>query len=154
MISAQGLGASVFGLMHNDHRWLEVFDDIEKVWVPADPSLGIFGVESWIKTRVGFAERPEYIKDMIVPFVVVIKEDGKIVENRSNHYLIDGFNSLYNNKLEKMNAWGNWVHLIKQLSTYGALAFVGKENLHLYTNLMEQLLLTYEELKSEFSNLE
>lgn len=126
LIAEQGVRASVFGYMHNDHRWLEVYDDINKVWIPADPSLGIFGTDTWVKVRVGFDERPEAIKDMIVPFVVVVRKDDKTMEDRSEYYLIEGFNSLYGNKLEKSPLWQEWIFLIGKLSAYGSSALTGK----------------------------
>lgn len=148
MIAEQGARASVFGYMHNDHRWLEVYDDETEAWIPADPSLGIFGIDTWIKVRIGFDERPEAIKDMIVPFVVIVRKDNKIVEDRSEHYLIKGFNAYYGKKLEKSPLWQEWIFLIGKLSAYGSSAFTGEVNLHNYTRLMEQLLKVYNGLKS------
>ncbi len=153
MIDEQGVRASVFGYMHNDHRWLEVYDDINKTWVPADPSLGIFGIDTWVKVRLGFGERPEAIVDMIVPFVVIVKKDNKIVEDRSKYYMIDGFNSYYGNKLEKSPLWQEWIFLIGKLSAYGSSALIGEVNLHKYTYLMEQLLKVYNGLKKEFDKI-
>ena len=148
MIAERGVRASVFGYMHNDHRWLEVYDDETKAWVPADPSLGIFGTDTWVKVRIGFDERPEAIKDMIVPFVVIVRKDNKIVEDRSYHYLIEGFSAYYGKKLEKSPLWQEWVFLIGKLSAYGSSAFAGEVNLHNYTNLMERLLKVYNGLKN------
>ncbi len=150
MIAEQGVRASVFGFMHNDHRWLEVYDDKTGTWVPADPSLGIFGTDTWIKVRMGFEERPEAIQDMIVPFVVIVRKDNKIVEDRSEYYLIDGFNNFYGQKLEKTAFWQEWVFLIGKLSAFGSSAFAGEVNLHNHTDLMERLLQVYDRLKNEF----
>ena len=100
MVAETGVGASVFGYMHNDHRWLEVYDDSKNSWFPADPSTGIFGTDSWVKQRIGFGERPEAMNEWIVPFVIVVKQKKKIIENRSEYYLINGFNASYGKKLE------------------------------------------------------
>ena len=148
MIAEQGARASVFGYMHNDHRWLEVYDDETGTWVPSDPSLGIFGTDTWVKVRVGFDKRPEAIEDMIVPFVVIVRKDNKTVEDRSKYYLIDGFNSYYGKKLEKSPHWQEWVFLIGKLSAFGSCAFTGEVNLHNYTYLMERLLEVYNGLKN------
>lgn len=151
LIAEHGVGVSIFGYIHNDHRWLEVYDDINKIWIPADPSLGVFGTDSWIQARVGFGERPEVIKDMIVPFVVIVQKGKKIVEDRSEYYLINGFNSYYGHKLEESSLWPKWIFLIGKLSAYGSLALTGEVNLHSYTYLMEQLLDVYTGLKNEYS---
>lgn len=148
MIVERGVRASVFGYMHNDHRWLEVYDDGTGSWVPADPSLGIFGTDTWIKVRIGFDERPEAIEGMIVPFMVIVRKDNEIVEDRSEHYLIDGFNAYYGKKLEKSPLWQEWIFLIGKLSAYGSSAFTGEINLHKYTHLMERLLKVYTGLKN------
>lgn len=148
MIAEQGVRASVFGYMHNDHRWLEVYDDETGKWIAADPSLGIFGTDSWVKARMGFGERPEAVKDMIVPFLVIVRKGNNMVEDRSEHYLIDGFNAYYGNKLEKSPFWQEWVFLIGKLSAYGSSAFDGEVNLHKYTFLMERLLKVYNGLKN------
>jgi acetyl esterase/lipase len=154
LVAEQGARASVFGYMHNDHRWLEVYDDVNKIWVPADPSLGIFGTEAWVKARVGFDERPGVIQDMIVPFVVVVRKNDKTIEDRSEYYLIEGFNSYYGHKLEKSPLWQEWVFLAGKLSAYGSSAFAGEVNLHHYTFLMERLLEVYAGLKNEYITIQ
>ena len=47
LIRQRGVGASVFGLRHNDHRWLEIRDDRSQEWVPADPATGLVGTSAW-----------------------------------------------------------------------------------------------------------
>jgi transglutaminase-like putative cysteine protease len=85
LIAKRGVRASVFGYMHNDHRWLEVYNDINKTWFPADPSTGIFGTDSLVRMRIGFGERPEVMKGWIVPFVVVGEKKKKIIAERSEY---------------------------------------------------------------------
>jgi hypothetical protein len=152
LVARKGFKLSVFGYMHNDHRWLEVYDDSSKTWFPADPSLGIVGVKAWIAARLSFKKRPEAAKDMIVPFAVIAKEIGgyKPEEDRTVHYLITKFNLYYDNKLETSSAWPQWVSLVKKLSRLGISAFSGELNLHKHTDLMEQLLHVYNQLKNEF----
>lgn len=147
LIEKEGNTFSVFGYMHNDHRWLEVYDDKAKQWIPADPSLGILGTLEWIATRVGFDKRPEAVEDMIVPFVVVVRNKGRLIEDRSDYYLIQEFNRYYDGKLEASPDWKEWVSLIEKLSKLGASAFDGEVNLHNHTDLMERLHQVYMALK-------
>lgn len=144
LIGEKGLTYSVFGYMHNDHRWLEVYDDQTELWIPADPTLRILGTNSWIAARMGFGKRPEEAKDMLVPFVVVIRDKGKLVEDRSEYYLIQEFNRYYDEKLKKSPYWKEWVNLIKQISKLGASTFAGELNLHHHTDLMEHLYKVYQ----------
>ena len=44
-VAEMGPSASVFGYMHNDHRWLEVKDTLIGERIPADATLGICGAE-------------------------------------------------------------------------------------------------------------
>jgi len=157
LIAEKGNTYSVFGLMHNDHVWLEIFDDKSKSWVPSDPSIGLVGVKPWIAARMGFGSRPlvtNITKEMIVPFVVILRENGKVIEDRSEFYLIQAFNSYYDNKLASLPSWSEWVSLISKLSKLGASAFEGKLNLHQYVDLMENLLKIYEEVKTDFLSLD
>lgn len=147
LIEKEGNTYSVFGYMHNDHRWLEVYDDKAKQWIPADPSLGILGTREWIATRVGFDKRPEAVKDMIVPFVVVIRNKGRLIEDRSDYYLIQELNHYYDGKLESSPDWKEWVSLIEKLSKLAASAFAGEVNLHDHTDLMERLYQVYKSLE-------
>jgi hypothetical protein len=159
LVKKIGNRGSVFGFMHNDHRWLEVYDDATQTWFPADPAVGVIGLKNWILTRLGFAERPtspvpemaNITKDMIAPFVVLAMESkgGAPKEDRSAFYLIDGFNQVYGNKLESLPSWQNWVAQIRQLSPLAASTFKGDNNLHQNASLIEQLSLTYEKLSRE-----
>ncbi len=150
LIAEHGSKLSVFGYMHNDHRWLEVYDDASDIWIPSDPTLGVFGVKEWVRVRLGFGERPEAAKDMIVPFVVIIRQKGQLVEDRSEHYLINEFNAYYGNELGKLSAWPQWVSAVRELSKLGSAAFAGEINLHEHVNLMTQLEQAYIALEEEY----
>jgi hypothetical protein len=150
LIAEHGHKLSIFGYIHNDHRWLEVYDDAFDVWIPADPTLGVFGVKEWVRVRLGFGERPEAAKDMIVPFVVIIREKGQLVQDRSEHYLINEFNAYYGNELGKLSAWPQWLSTVLELSKLGSDAFAGEINLHEHTKLMIQLEQAYLNLKKEY----
>jgi transglutaminase-like putative cysteine protease len=56
-IKELGPRASVFGLEHNDHRWLEVYDSAQGGWVPADPAVGVVGVHDWELARRPLPDR-------------------------------------------------------------------------------------------------
>src|SRR5688572_19141315 len=93
-----GPRASVFGRRHNDHRWLEVFDDRAREWVPADPATGLVGTKPWALSRMALGPRPapavpaiaQSLDSMIVPFAIVTHRDATGARvDRSAHYLID-----------------------------------------------------------------
>src|SRR5262249_36306919 len=77
-VRERGNSLSVFGLIHNDHRWLEVRDE-SGGWVPADPAVGVIGLKPWLMMRVDLGPRPapvvpataEITRDMIVPIAIV-----------------------------------------------------------------------------------
>jgi hypothetical protein len=159
LIAERGKYYSVFGLMHNDHVWLEVLNEKNKTWFPADPAIGVVGLKEWLAARMAFEQRTkpivpavaEVVKDMLVPFVVVVKEtrNGKPIENRSKYYVVDGFNSLYNNKLTKLSAWKEWQNAVEKISVFGERALSGEVNLHEYQKEIEQVWQSYEKLKQE-----
>ncbi len=158
-VTQWGKRASVFGLRHNDHRWLEVYEESTQTWFPADPAVGVVGTKEWVAARLGFVNRPAspvpeiaaIAKDMIVPFVVIALESrgGKMVENRSQHYLIDEFDLFYQTKAATLQSWPQWQSLITQLSALGASAFAGEVNLHEHGQRIEELAQVYEKLKGE-----
>jgi len=158
-VTTRGKQMSVFGLRHNDHRWLEVYDEKMQSWFPADPAVGVVGTRAWVAARLGFGERPaspvpaiaSITKSMITPFVVIAlaSRSGKLDEDRSRHYLIDEFNAFYGGKLAKLAAWAEWETLIGQLSPLATSAFAGETNLHEHANLIEQLAQVYEKLEKQ-----
>lgn len=159
MVAEKGNRASVFGLRHNDHRWLEIYDDTSKQWVPADPSVGVVGVRPWIAYRMALNDRPkpavpeiaETVQDMIVPFAVVLLNNDRTatVENRSEHYLIEEFNRTYGGKLETLPSWKAWQDGVRMLSVRAADAFQGKVNLHESNDDIAHLATVYENLRQE-----
>jgi transglutaminase-like putative cysteine protease len=108
-VAEGGNSMSVFGLQHNDHAWLEVWDDAANAWFPADPAFGVVGLDEWLPARLAMDSRPKprvaavepIAADMLVPFVVVAADSrrGPYVEDRTTYYLIDGFNKLYGGRL-------------------------------------------------------
>lgn len=156
LVSEKGVGYSVFGGRHNDHRWLEVYDETSGQWLPVDPTMNVIGVDQWVKARLGFGERitidPAISEDMIAPFAIFVSGDksNMMVQARSTYYMVDQFDKVYNNELSKLPSWKKWVALITLLSEHSKLAFEGKENLHLYTEQIAELDSVYQNLKNEY----
>lgn len=159
MVLENGNRMSVFGLMHNDHVWLEVQNEKDKSWFPADPAVGVVGMKEWISARMAFNQRtispiPEIakvIEEMFVPFVIVVKEkrDSQPTEIRSQFYLIDGFNSFYKKKLSKLQTWKEWNEKVSKIADFGRGAFAGEINLHEHEKEIEEIWQAYEKLKQE-----
>jgi len=158
LIRQRGVGASVFGLRHNDHRWLEIRDDRSQEWVPADPATGLVGTSAWARGRLAFGARPppavpavaDTIKDMIVPVVVVTSRDAAGTRiDRSVHYLIDEFDRLYGGKAHTLPSWPKWQSAVNEFAPLAQRAFDGAANLHEYAALIDQLATTYEALRRE-----
>ena len=151
-IKQVGFTASVFGRRHNDHRWVEIYDDKDNLWEPADATTGIVGTKAWIEARVGFSPRHGEVKakGLLVPFVVVT-EQNRI--DRTSYYLIEQFNLYYCNKLGDLPSWGAWVLKVQSLSAAGIKAFHGDVNLHLFDDQMGDLAKIYNKLKTEASAL-
>lgn len=159
LVQEKGNTYSVFGLRHNDHRWLEIYDDGNKQWIPADPSIGLVGVKPWVAFRMGLYDRPkpsvtavaEIAQDMIVPFAVIaLKDDlNSQEEDRSEFYLIDQFNAAYDGKLGGLPAWNQWTSEIRRIAPLASAAFAGKSNLHESRDTIAQLAETYAELQKQ-----
>lgn len=158
LVKEKGARYSVFGARHNDHRWLEVYDDISGQWLPVDPTMNVIGVEQWVKTRLGFGKRitidPTITDDMIAPFAVFVTgaSSHSMVEDRSRYYMVEQFDKVYNNELSKLPSWSKWVASIGLLSERAKLAMESKENFHLYTNQIAELDVIYRNLKNEYLN--
>lgn len=157
MVESRGKQYSVFGLQHNDHVWLEVWDDSSQSWFPADPAYGVVGLAEWLPARLALNERPKprvaavvpIAADMLAPFVVVAgeKRGGPYSTDRTTHYLIDGFGQgLYGGGLTQLPSWQHWVSAVQSLSPRAAAAFGGVENLHAYSDEIARLKATYDAL--------
>jgi hypothetical protein len=149
---------SVFGRNHNDHRWVEIFDDIAGEWIPVDPSMNLIGKDQWLKARMGFGERVTLdtgiTNKIIVPialFVVDTTNKFEIVASRSSNYLIAGFNELYNGTLQSLPSWNMWSVKVNEFDAIGKATFQGTTNLHLYGSAIEELKKAYLQLKHEYS---
>jgi len=159
-IKEMGNKASIFGVRHNDHRWVEVYDDQSGQWIPTDPTMDLIGIDQCLKARAWFGKRhtinDAFSKDMLFPigiFVVERNDNSKIVEDRTEYYMITSLNQLYHNKLSKLKSWPIWVDQLTEINNHVRAAFQGKENFHLYSKDINDLAKTYEELKTEYSAL-
>ena len=153
-VAQSGSRMSVFGRQHNDHRWLEVYDEKTNKWEPVDPSMNVIGTDQWLKARAWFGERitidTAITNNMITPFAIfVVGENFQLTEDRTAYYLSSGLNQLYNGQLSKLRSWQKWNDQLTVLSPIAKAAFEGKENLHLHADKIAQLVVTYESLRQE-----
>jgi len=155
MVKEKGNTFSVFGRRHNDHVWLELYDSAANDWFPADPSSGLVGVDEWMKGRVWFGKRVTLnpiTADMIVPFAVFAADtNGKYTINRTQHYLVDEFDRLYQGKLHTLPEWKQWTTLLDLLDDKVGGAFAGNVNLHDYEAQIDSIADIYQQLAREVS---
>ena len=155
LVKKKGNRYSVFGLQHNDHRWVEIYNSKSNNWEPADPSIGVIGINDWLEARVWFGERKtidtSFTNQMIVPFAIFVTGNDKSpVESRSAWYLIDQFNALYGGKLVDLPEWQDWIKGVNALNLPSMNAFLGKEDLHQYQENISRLATAYERLKNSW----
>jgi hypothetical protein len=155
LVAKRGFSASVFGAGHNDHRWVEIYDEKSGEWIPADPAVGVIGLAPWLKSRVWFGKRwaidTSITNDMIVPIAIFTTDSThKMIEDRSAHYLITSFNRLYNNRLSALPEWSDWVKQLRAIGEKCRGAFEGKVNLHTYRSSIGQIARTFSRLRDEF----
>lgn len=155
LVARRGFSGSVFGAQHNDHRWVEIYDETSRSWIPADPSVGVIGLEPWLKSRVWFGERwaidTSITNNMIVPFAIFTTDSThKMFEDRTTFYLVTSFNRLYGGRLSNLPSWGRWVNELETLGDKCRGAFEGKTNLHLYRADIARLATTFAQLRKEF----
>ncbi|WP_176112892.1 transglutaminase-like domain-containing protein [Sediminibacterium ginsengisoli] len=155
LVKEKGNRYSVFGLQHNDHRWVEIYNKTLDRWEPADPSLGIIGLESWLNARMDFGER--HTKDtaasnqMIVPFAVFIPaEDGSWLD-RSDYYLLEQFDAYYKGRLSSLPQWTEWKAAVQALTQPSMAAFQNRENLHDHSAAISRVANAYAALKQAYS---
>ncbi len=158
LVKQRGYSATVFGRRHNDHVWLEIEDPLEG-WVPADPSVGTVGTKEWVAARLALAGRTkpavpavaQIVKDMIAPLAVVSADAPR--EDRSAHYLIDGFDQAYGGRLALLPAWKDWTRQVRAFAPLARGAFEGKVNLHEHAAAIDALAGTYSRLQQEGDGL-
>jgi len=157
LVTTKGFAYSVFGAGHNDHRWVEVYDEKSGEWIPADPSVGVIGLEPWLKSRVWFGTRwaidTSITNDMIVPIAIFTTDSTHLMkEDRAHHYLVTAFNELYFGKLAGLPSWSEWVRGIDAIGEKCRDAFNGKANLHAYRADIARIGKTYNKLRNEYES--
>lgn len=148
-VAEQGPRASVFGSGHNDHVWIEYWDETADSWAPADPTLNLVGYETWVEARLGFGERPVHdilpSRDMLAPILVLAETENPDApfENRSEEYLIDRFAQYIPTAQNNASLWRDWVTGVRAFAPLGKGAFNSDTNLHHHEDLIETLRATY-----------
>ena len=143
-----GNKASMFGLIHNDHRWIEVYDEQKDIWFPADSTFGIVGMEEWVDKRLSFSQESTAHSGKIPLFIAIVSND-EIIEIRSEEYMIDNFNNFYDNRLKNLSSWKKWTSAIDKLSDIAPLVFDGKLNFHTRLPLIREVITAYNKLLDE-----
>ena len=115
--SAWAQQSSLFGFEHNDHTWVEVF--AEGRWIPADSSLGLFGMREWLGARVLRGVANDY--GMITPFVLVAF-DGDAALDRTRDYLETELAEAFP-VVTQSAAWSQWREDVASLARSSALVF-------------------------------
>jgi hypothetical protein len=107
---------------------------------------------------VSFAARPTHAilpsRDMIVPIAIFAVDDGetRILEDRTEHYLADGFKSLYP-ALAARETFARWLALLHELDPRAQGALLGKIDLHESAPTIASLAQAYEALRREATEL-
>ncbi len=151
-IAADGARFSVFGLRHNDHTWLEVFEPDSGSWIPADPAIGVVGIDDWIGARLAFADRRQPIVAATVPIVQAMLLPCAVVagdEDRSAVYLIDQLDRAYGGRLRALPAWNGWCALVRELGPLAMRAFKGDVNLHQHADAIARAADSYDALRQQ-----
>lgn len=153
-ILRSGNRASVFGRQHNDHVWIEFYDASENVWIPADPTLNVMGVDEWVAARMGFANRPVHdvvpFADMLVPIAVLAEGDAGDFHLESERFLIEGFARTFP-AVAASPHWADWKAQIIAIAPRAEAAFEGTHNLHEDAADIDRLLETYRLLRADVS---
>jgi hypothetical protein len=143
--------ASVVGLNHGDYHWLEFYEPSSKEWIPVDASLKVVGLAEWMRVRMKFNER-NLTGERIIPIGVYVSDENctNIREDRTNYYLVQAFNSFYNDRLNTLDGWKTWEEKIAQLNPFIQSAFEGKNNLHEQQDMIAQIGENYMQLRKEY----
>ncbi|MGE5358687.1 MAG: transglutaminase-like domain-containing protein [Bacteroidales bacterium] len=158
-IASGGARFSVFGSRHNDHAWLEVFDPDSGSWFPADPAVGVVGVEQWIRARLALEERLQPAVAAAVPIVQAMLEPIAVVaigeprEDRSTYYLVDAFDRAYAGKLHALPAWNDWCAAVNEFGPLATRAFAGEVNLHEHGASIVRAANAYDDLRRQANAL-
>ena len=71
LIEKHGDFYSIFGWNHNDHRWLEYYNNNLKQWIPIDTAFGVLNINHWLEKRMSFTRESIPTTQQIIPFCIV-----------------------------------------------------------------------------------
>ena len=150
LIEKDGDFYSIFGWNHNDHRWLEYYNNNTRQWVPIDTAFGVLGLNHWLEMRLSFSTESISNSQQIIPFCIVsLDSNSAPSEVLSNFYLIDQFDKYYNGVLSQSTLWEEWQTLINQLTDLGIATYRSQNNLHKQQDVIKQFTDLYRKLKHE-----
>ncbi|MFJ1105490.1 transglutaminase-like domain-containing protein [Bacillus sp. GX] len=150
LIEKHGDFYSIFGWNHNDHRWLEYYNNNLKQWIPIDTAFGVLNINHWLEKRMSFTRESIPTTQQIIPFcIVALSKKRDVSEVLSNFYLIDQFDKFYNGMLSETTVWEEWKLVINKLTEVGIETYSGRSNLHKYQNEIKRFTNLYLKLKQE-----
>ncbi|MHC2832179.1 transglutaminase-like domain-containing protein [Bacillus sp. F9_6S_D1_P_5] len=150
LIEKHGDFYSIFGWNHNDHRWLEYYNNNLKQWIPIDTAFGVLDINHWLEKRMSFTRESIPTTQKIIPFcIVALNTKRDVSEILSNFYLIDQFDKFYNGMLSETTVWEEWKLVINKLTEVGIETYSGHRNLHKYQNEIKRFTNLYLKLKQE-----
>ncbi|PEW69371.1 hypothetical protein CN424_26295 [Bacillus cereus] len=150
LIEKHGDFYSIFGWNHNDHRWLEYYNNNLKQWIPIDTAFGVLDINHWLEKRMSFTRESIPTTQKIIPFcIVALSAKRDVSEILSNCYLIDQFDKFYNGMLSETTVWEEWKLVINKLTEVGIETYSGHRNLHKYQNEIKRFTNLYLKLKQE-----
>ncbi|HFK1764351.1 hypothetical protein AT258_20265 [Bacillus wiedmannii] len=148
LIEKHGDFYSIFGWNHNDHRWLEYYNNNLKQWIPIDTAFGVLDINHWLEKRMSFTRESIPTTQKIIPFcIVALSAKRDVSEILSNFYLIDQFDKFYNGTLSETTVWEEWRLVINKLTEVGIETYSGHRNLHKYQNEIKRFTNLYLKLK-------
>jgi hypothetical protein len=150
LVEKDGDFYSIFGWNHNDHRWLEYYNNNVRQWEPIDTAFGVLGLNHWLKMRLSFNPESIPTSQKIIPFcIAALDSNSAISEVLSNFYLIDQFDKHYNGVLSRTTVWKEWEILINQLTNLGIATYRSQNNLHKHQDAIKKFTNLYSKLKQE-----
>lgn len=152
LIEKHGDFYSIFGWNHNDHRWIEYYNQNLKQWIPIDTSFGVLGMNHWLEKRLSFSSESIPTSQQIIPFCIVALDiDSSSTNSKvlSDFYLVEQFDKYYNGLLSQSSEWEEWKVLVERLTNSGISTYNSQNNLHGQQDVIKQFTNHYCRLKQE-----
>lgn len=148
LVAEQGNFYSIFGLNHNDHRWIEYYDADQRDWCPLDTSFAILGIESFMEKRLSFHHQSIPSTEGIIPFCLfALDANHQPLEERSSDYLIKKFLCSFRKNSSSTVLLEEWEALISELTSLGVKTYKQEVNFHLHQDRVKRFVQVYEEIK-------